>query len=183
MLRRIMVLLISLVIMGCENIGQNSSSIAPIPEIDPIPESLNSLALAVNVTDTTVYDPAIHFVKLQGQARIYFSATELFYDATALNGWHYGVDYSIKKTSDNSLVISTSLPASRFGSDLFTFRQTLLFTSESTGNAVIEFYNKGKLAFLHKGTFTLKREGFAINSPSDQAHARHTASVRTCARP
>jgi predicted alpha/beta superfamily hydrolase len=61
-------------------------------------------------------------------------------------------------------VISTSLPASRFGSDLFTFRQTLLFTSESTGNAVIEFYNKGKLAFLHKGTFTLKSESFSINS-------------------
>ncbi|MES2823495.1 MAG: alpha/beta hydrolase-fold protein [Pseudomonadota bacterium] len=158
MLIKIIVLLASLVATGCGSIKQSDSLGISIPE------SLSGLALTVNVTDTSVYDPTIHFYRNFGQETTYFSEHELFYDASGLNGWHFAIDYSLKKHSENSLIIATHFPASRTAHDLLTFRQTLIFTSRSGGNTVIEFYHKEQLAFMHKGTFILNNKVHSIIS-------------------
>ncbi len=156
MLIRIIVLLASFTINGCGRIEQGASLGISIPE------SLNGVALTVNVTDTTLYDPTINFYATSGQETTYFSPHELFYDASALNGWNFVVDYSLEKDGDNSLIISTSLPASRTENALLTFRQTLIFTSSSGGNTIIKFYDKERIVYMHKGTFTLKSKGYSI---------------------
>lgn len=157
MFKKIIVWLAILIASACANIAHSMAI--------PLPESLNGTVLIVDITDTTVNDPVIHSPKIYGQEKIYFSSTELFYDATAFSGWHFFIDYSVKINSESkSLVISTHLPESRANSGLFTFRQTLLFTSPVAGNTIIEFYNKGKLAFVHKGTFLLRNEELVVNS-------------------
>ena len=128
------------------------------------PKSLDGLTIITNITDTKIYDEAIHFAKTTGEIKTHLSLTDLFYDATAFNGWHFSLNYVLKRQDkSSSLVISTRLPDSSLDSELFTFRQTLKFADKMSGESIIEFFDSGRLVASHKGNFFISDECFEIN--------------------
>ncbi|HTF96447.1 MAG TPA: alpha/beta hydrolase-fold protein [Cellvibrio sp.] len=157
MFRKIIMTVLCIIIVSCA-----TTKNLPDKKQPHTPQTLNGMAIEIAIKN--IHSDVIPKTMLRegGHVVFYFDDNELFFDARERSGWHFAADYLIEKATNDSLIITTKVPATGQRSRLPLLKQTLVFNTPDSGTVTVEEFDKGKLMYTFSGDFSLRQKTFAL---------------------